>query len=679
VGLHLSPTGTYAWFVPNLPGGSNRIRVVAIDNAGNPGQDGSNANFSIQTFTGGLAPTTFRDVSLPGSQPLSGVVLDDPETSCFTCHGYYDLANEPGTTWKGGMMSQAMRDPLFLACLAVAEQDAPSVGDLCLRCHTPGGWLEGRSVDTRGGLVTAKDRKGIQCDFCHRLVDRNYVAGTSPVQDVNVLASVSPLPLQYGNGQYIADPAPLRRGPFSDTVASHDVATSPFHRSSNLCGTCHDVSNPVYVKTGPRDYTLNAFNEPHPDMDLRNMFPIERTMSEWTQSAYAAGGVYQPQFAGNKADGMVSTCQDCHMRDVDAKGCNERGVPIRPDLPLHDLMGGNAFIPDILPLFYPTEVDVTELAAAKARAIHMLQLAATLEVTPLPFGVRVKVTNETGHKLPSGYPEGRRIWINVQAKNASGVQVYESAAYDNATGVLTHDDDAKVYEIHPGLSPALAQALGFPVGPSFHFVLNDTVWEDNRIPPRGFTNAGFETIQSPPVGHVYEDGQHWDITDYWLPEGSDSATVTLYYQTISKEYVEFLRDANVTNTAGQDFYNAWAATGRSTPVKMAQARVDVTLGPVGIGDDPRLVFALAPGRPNPFATRTAIAYSMPSGGRVDLAVYDVAGRRVRVLVNDTRNAGKYEEAWDGRGERGERLASGIYFVRLRVLDKQITQRLVLLP
>ena len=71
-------------------------------------------------------------------------------------------------------MDQAQRDPLFLATVVLAEQDAPSVGDLCIRCHTPGGWLEGRSVDTSGGLITAKDRQGVQCDFCHRQVDPIY-------------------------------------------------------------------------------------------------------------------------------------------------------------------------------------------------------------------------------------------------------------------------------------------------------------------------------------------------------------------------------------------------------------------------------------------------------------------------------------------------------------------------
>ena len=678
--LHVAPGGTYGWFVPNFPGSQNLIRVVARDNAGNLGQDVSNAVFTIAHLAGGLVPTTLRDMKIDGSQPLGGVVLENPNTSCVTCHGNYDAQNEPWANWRGSMMGQAMRDPFFLACMTVAEQDAPSVGDLCIRCHSPGGWLEGRSVDTKGGLLNTKDREGIQCDFCHRLVDRNYVAGVSPPQDVNVLAALDDLPLQYGNGQFIADPNPLRRGPFGDAQASHDFVESPLHRSSDLCGTCHDVSNPVFVELGPQDYGPNTFDDEHPDMNVRNMFPVERTFSEWTQSAYAQGGVYAPQFAGNKPDGMVSTCQDCHMRDVDAKGCNENGSPRRPDLPLHDLMGGNTFIPDVLPLMYPGEVNVTELQAAKARAITMLQLAATLQVTPQSYGVRVRVTNETGHKLPSGYPEGRRIWLSVTAKDPSGTVVFQSGVYNSSTGELFHDEQLKVYEIHAGLSPALAGALGLPAGPSFHFVLNDSVYMDNRIPPRGFLNAAFAAVQSPVVAHVYEDGQHWDDTPYFIPMSAESVTVSLYYQSTSKEYVEFLRDANVTNSAGQDLYNAWVATGRAAPVLMARvtSAIHVVSG-LDDADPHALPFGLAPAQPSPFSSRTSFTYNLPAAGTVRLTVYDVSGRAVRTLVDRREDAGRHEVTWNGCDDLGRALSSGMYFARLESGKEHMTRRLVRVP
>jgi cytochrome c553 len=675
--------GTFDWFVPNRPGSNNILRVVAVDNAGNPGSAWS-SSFTVNARPTTLAPTTMRDIDLPGTQPLEAVDFQDPDTNCKTCHGEYNYLVEPWYQWKGSMMAQAMRDPLFLACLAVSEQDAPGVGDLCLRCHSPSGWMEGRSVDTGGGLMTGTDMQGIHCDFCHRAVDPIYKPGISPASDQAILDSLSTgPPLVSANGQYVNDPSPSRRGPFADAVASHSFLESPYHRESDICATCHDVSNPVYnAGATPGDYVLNNFDEPHPDGDLRNMFPIERTYSEWSQSAYANGGVYAPQFAGGKPDGIVSTCQDCHMRDVSGAGCTEPGAPTRSDLPLHDLTGGNYFIPDILPSFYPGEVDSLRLNAGKQRVITMLQKAATMALAVGQVGNRPKVTvtitNETGHKLPSGYPEGRRIWLNVKAYDDGNNLIYESGVYNAATGVLTKDADIKVYEIKPGLSPAVAGALGLPAGESFHFVLNDTVYGDNRIPPRGFTNANFETIQSPPVAHAYADSQYWDETTYLLPPEAVFFEAALYYQTTTKEYVEFLRDENVTNSAGDDLYNAWVAHGRAAPVMMVSDFTNLVLDPTGVGSTPLAKTELFQNSPNPFNPTTAIRYSLDSRQRVTIRIFDVKGQLVRTLVDEDRPAGVQKVFWHSLNDHGNRVASGVYFIEMRAENFREMRKAVLL-
>lgn len=679
IAVHEGNDGTFSWFVPNLPGSQTLIRVEAYDNAGNDAHDDSDAPFTINAYTGGLAPTTLRDMKLPGSQPFSAGIMEDPDVTCVTCHGNYDTNVEPWANWKGSMMAQAMRDPIFLACLTVAEQDAPGVGDLCLRCHTPGGWLEGRSVDTGGGLITAKDRQGVQCDYCHRLVDYNSLAP----EDQEIIADLDELPAAHANGQHVVDPVSSKRGPYNDAVASHGTIYSQFHLSANLCGTCHDVSNPVYEHDSTDVYTLTAFDTEHPDGDLRNMFPIERTFSEWSVSAYANGGVYQPQFAGDKPDGIVGKCQDCHMRDITGIGCNQPGAPTRTDLPYHDLTGGNHFIPDMIPLFFPGEVDTTRLQAGKQRAIAMLQMAASMALAKGQTGpnptVTVTVTNETGHKLPSGYPEGRHIWLNVKAYDAEGGNlIYESGHYDPSTAVLTHDEDLKIYETEPGISTRLSSIIGFPVGPSFHFVLNDSVFMDNRIPPRGFTNTAFEAVQSPPVGYAYADSQYWDETEYVLPPSTRFVETTLYYQGTSKEYVEFLRDANTTNSMGQDFYDAWVATGKAEPVVMQHDTIHVDVTPTGVEDQPRAITVLDQNFPNPFNPSTTVRYSLESRQQVTIAVYDVRGSLVRVLVDEERPAGYQKIQWYGQNQNDERVASGIYFIRMTTATKRLVKKAVLL-
>lgn len=655
-------------FIPNYPGAQTRIMVAAIDNAGNHGHDASDGDFTIVGTPPGLVPTTLRDVELPGSQPHDARLFGDADAECASCHGNYDPNVEPWFNWRGGMMAQAMRDPLFLACLAIAEQDAPSSGDLCLRCHSPAGWLSGRSFDTGGGMITAHDRQSVQCNFCHRMVDPDYKPGTSPPEDEAVLAALRAIPHAAANGQYVADPQQSRRGPYSDAIAEHPVTYSPFHRSADLCATCHDVSNPVYVRgAGDGEYVPAPFDAEHPDGISANMFPIERTFSEWSRSTFAATGVYAPQFAGNKPDGIVSTCQDCHMRDVEGAGANVPGTPVRQDLALHDQMGGNYFIPDILPDFFPDEVDLAQLQAAKQRAVDMLQKAATMHLETGTGGsgptLTVTITNETGHKLPSGYPEGRRIWLSVRVFDQGNNLIYESGAYDAATGVLTHDDEIKVYEIKPGISSRLGAIVGKPAGPSFHFVVNDSIYFDNRIPPRGFTNAAFTEIQSPPVAYVYDDDSHWDETVYTLPQEAAFIEATLYYQSTTKEYVEFLRDENRTNSAGIDLYNAWVAQGRAAPVSMVTDTISIT--PTHAEPTPRLMYALHPAYPNPFNPATRLDYSLPARGRVWINVYDVGGRLVRALLDETVPAGRHTVTWDGTNNSGTRVASGVYLFRMK--------------
>jgi len=679
IATNVTPGTGFSWFVPHRPGTSNRIAVEVVDNSGNSATDLSDADFSIDGVTTGTAPTTLRDMDMSGTQPFEGAILSDPDLVCATCHGNYNPDVEPWFVWRGSMMAQAARDPFFFACMAVAEQDAPSVGDLCIRCHSPGGWQEGRSVDTSGDLLNAKDRHSVHCDFCHRAVDFNYVVGVSPFQDVDVLADIVPLPLQYANGQFITDPSPLMRGPYADATANHNFAESPFHREADMCGTCHDVSSPVFIQTGPHDYAPNIFDLEHPDMDLRNMMPIERTYSEWTVSEYAETGVYAPQFAGDKPDGIVSTCQDCHMRDVTGKGAAS-DAPTRDDLPLHDMMGGNTFVPEMISTFYPDEVDEVQLQAAVARADAMLKMAATLEVFPEDFGITVRVTNETGHKLPSGYPEGRRAWINIKAYDSTATLVYESAHYDFDTADLTHDEDAKIYEIHPGLSPGLAAALGLTPGKSFHFVLNDTIYSDNRIPPRGCTNAELLAIQSPTVDYSYADGQYWDDTEYYLPSTAKSVDATLYYQTTSKEYVEFLRDENHTNQAGQNLYDAWFAQGKSAPVVMAQAsaEIDVTAGVTDEDAPVKWSYSLGRNRPNPFGASTAISYSLAGEDRVNIAVYDLNGRHICTLVDEILKPNRYQASWNGANDRGEDVPPGVYFIRYCAGDHVFSRKAILL-
>jgi hypothetical protein len=351
-----------------------------------------------------------------------------------------------------------------------------------------------------------------------------------------------------------------------------------------MCGTCHNVDNPTLSwDSGRNQYWPNQSDLKAASFAKGDLFPLERTYDEWLKSTYATSGVYAPQFAGSKPDGIVRACQDCHMRRSTGKAAVDNQNPVDRDclttgcLPEHDLVGGNTWAPQLLQdnrWRLNAGSDAADLNETILRARTMLHRAASLNATLTTAGpnklATVRVTNETGHKLPTGYPEGRRIWLNLKAYDDGNTLIYESAAYDPASGVLSQDTAAKIYEVKQGITPELAALLNLPAGASFHFVLNNTVIKDNRIPPRGYTQAAYDEPGLRPVGTTFADGQHWDETVYTLPGATTRVVATLYYQTSSKEYIDFLREKGGIDgaTVGQ----LWDSS-KSPPEVMAVAIV----------------------------------------------------------------------------------------------------------
>lgn len=521
----------------------------------------------------GTLPTTLEDYFGPGTQPteINDYMLS--ANDCLSCHGGYNSTHEPHRPWAASMMGQAARDPIFRAALAVAENDAAFSGDLCLRCHAPSGWVEGRSVPTNGSALSGTDMEGVTCHTCHRMVDPVYVPGQSPAPDLAILQNLTFPPSSPHNAHMIIDPDDRRRGPFNVAPFEfHPWLQSPFHQSSTMCATCHDVSNPVYSRQVDGTYVLNALNAAHPTQDKYDQFPIERTYSEWSKSAFAVAPINMGgRFGGNKL--AVSTCQDCHMPDVTGRGCSFG--PIRNDMPQHHFNGGNTWVLRAVRNLYPdyeTFLTTSSVDASINRAIDMLVKASDLQLSATAQTLTARIINQTAHKLPTGYPEGRRMWINVRFFNAQNQLIAERGHYDTATAALT-TADTKVYEAKLGVDAAVSALTGVPVGESFHFVLNNVWLKDNRIPPRGFDNAAFASVQAAPVNYTYADGQYWDDTSFAVAPGARRAEVRVFYQTTSREYIEFLRDRG--GAAGQTAYDQWALLGRSAPVEMDLGAIEL--------------------------------------------------------------------------------------------------------
>jgi C1A family cysteine protease len=93
---------------------------------------------------------------------------------------------------------------------------------------------------------------------------------------------------------------------------------------------------------------------------------------------------------------------------------------------------------------------------------------------------------------------------------------------------------------------------------------------------------------------------------------------------------------------------------------------------------PQYVTALEQNYPNPFNGTTTVSYSIAASGRVDLKIYDPAGRAVRVLERRDKEPGRYTALWDGKDDAGRDVASGVYFCRLRAGKLNQTMKIIYL-
>jgi len=484
-----------------------------------PPQDAGPIDFGGGTPPGGLA----------GGAPFQG-----PET-CRLCHSAeaVDAGSPylPWDSWGATMMASAIRDPLYRAALTVANQDVLGIGQWCLRCHSPTSYVQGHGVPTDGSALDDVDRAGVSCEACHRTrTDAGLI----------------------GNAQLTFEPSFTVYGPYANVASpAHTGVQDPAVSQSSLCGQCHEVRNPVLKRAG-----------------TQRPFPLDTTYSEWLASAYASG-------TGAK------TCQGCHMvRETQDLPVAKDG-PVRPTPSRHAFVGGNVWGLDaVRAAAAPGELDGLDAAFAANRAAALQNLAAAADVQvllpegPLPVDtdveVKVRVFNRTGHKLPTGYADGRRVFVELRVND----QVV-SGAYDGDAGVLVTDPQLAVFEAVHGRSD----------GGLDHLALHDTILKDTRIVPLGFV----PDEDTAPLGIDFlrdQDGGSLGAVEWTyrvrfpgaaLAAGTGTVEARLFHQATTREYVEALGAANLTDDTGDLLRSIWESTGRAAPVLMTSASVSAPL------------------------------------------------------------------------------------------------------
>ncbi|MBI5805169.1 choice-of-anchor J domain-containing protein [candidate division TA06 bacterium] len=89
------------------------------------------------------------------------------------------------------------------------------------------------------------------------------------------------------------------------------------------------------------------------------------------------------------------------------------------------------------------------------------------------------------------------------------------------------------------------------------------------------------------------------------------------------------------------------------------------------------VYSLASSYPNPSRDNSTIKFALPQAGQVKIEVYNIAGQRVKTLVNGNMGAGYHQVTWNGRNEAGQKVANGVYMYRMNSGSFQSTKKLLM--
>lgn len=400
-----------------------------------------------------LAPHEVKHLEFPffpsraiASPPSPQLDAFDSSKICAGCHA------EIYRQWQGSVMAHAWKDPIYRALLKRASEATDgAVDNFCIGCHSPIGMVTNSIVD-----FDKEDERipGVDCETCHSISSRTGL----------------------DNGAYLlhkpAD-ANIKYGPRKDAESPfHQTEYSELHTRSDFCAVCHNVTHPF------------------------NSVAVERTYDEWLDSPYSERGV---------------ECQDCHMRAEKGEGegmikSAVMGKP-RKSIAGHYFAGANAVL--MRHFGFPDQAE---------RNIEMLRSAAALELVSAPDVVRTgslvtvtyKVSNVgAGHKLPTGFPEGREMWLDFRVYDGNDRQIFRSGTIKDG-------------KTEPG-----TKNFKVTMGDKDGNIVDINVWEvalvlnDNRIPPMGYDTVNYvfqvpKDVQGPL--RLTADLNYWPFSQHMADE-----------------------------------------------------------------------------------------------------------------------------------------------------------------
>lgn len=439
----------------------------------------------------------------------------------------------PIKDWQSTMMANSAKDPYWRAKVSHEVLINPAlqteIEHTCTKCHAPQGHFkameQGAPTYSIADMISdSLALDGVSCTACHSQRPDSIDIGFS------------------GDLHYSTDYSIY--GPYTDpdtlTMLNHInylVQYSPHIRESALCSSCHTlITEPVDLSGVP---TGGSFVE-------------QATYHEWLNSTYVS--------IGNKR------CQGCHIPRITTPinlAFEPDTLPWRSPFGLHHLVGGNVQMLQLM----RDHIDTLGLTTTTAhfdttitRTIRNLQeQSLTLgltETTRTPDTVfyELELTNQVGHKFPSGYPS-RRLFVEFVVLDDIGDTLFRSGVI-GSNGVLPDIDTP--YEPHHEMINQQDQVQVYEmviedIGGNITTILErmHTTVKDNRLVPLGFSSSHsvYDTTRIEGAATSDPDfnysgateGTGADIVHYHIPlagyTGDLNVRARVYYQAVPPEWV----------------------------------------------------------------------------------------------------------------------------------------------
>ncbi|MCK4395641.1 T9SS type A sorting domain-containing protein [candidate division WOR-3 bacterium] len=186
------------------------------------------------------------------------------------------------------------------------------------------------------------------------------------------------------------------------------------------------------------------------------------------------------------------------------------------------------------------------------------------------------------------------------------------------------------------------------------------------------------------VAGLNSPGYQWytvDITNLNIQTANPNGVVVGYIIGPNPDSLGLLRDSTLDYSYKMWDYvnNNWGHPTSGGDYMIRLKVIPITL--IGVEENPGnllppLVFALGQSSSNPTRENVVIEYQLSTTQKVSLNVYNVSGRLVKQLVEAEEQAGTHKVSWNGRDQRGNPVASGVYFYQLKGENKRLTRKFI---